>query len=277
MLAKGLEMFQWSGSMPAKNPLLDLWRSGRPTLNGWLAIPSIPSAEAMAHQGWDSLTIDLQHGLSDYASALGMLTALSTTKTVAMARVPWLEEGIIMRMLDAGCYGIICPMINTAGEARRFARACLYAPEGNRSFGPIRVGLHAGPDYYQNANQEVLSLAMIESREALDQLDAILDVEELKAIYIGPADLSLALGCTPKFDQEEKPVVEAIERIVDAAKARGKWVGIHNATVAYARRMTGLGADFVTVGSDLRFMVAGASEVVAEFRRTGGFGGSDAC
>ena len=262
--------------MPAKNPLLDLWRSGRPTLNGWLAIPSIPSAEAMAHQGWDSLTIDLQHGLSDYASALGMLTALSTTQTVAMARVPWLEEGIIMRMLDAGCYGIICPMINTAAEARRFARACLYAPEGNRSFGPIRVGLHAGPDYFQNANEEVLSIAMIESREALDQLDAILDVEELKAIYIGPADLSLALGCTPKFDQEETPVVKAIERIVHAAKAKGKWVGIHNATVAYARRMTGLGADFVTVGSDLRFLVAGASEVVSEFRRTSRSGGSGA-
>lgn len=261
--------------MPAKNPLLDAWRSGRSTLNGWLAIPSQSSAEAMAHQGWDSLTVDMQHGLADYQVALGMLTAISTTETVAMARVPWLDEGIIMRMLDAGCYGIICPMINTADQARRFARACLYAPQGNRSFGPIRVGTYAGPDYYANANEEVLSIGMIESREALDNLDAILDVEELKAIYIGPADLSLALGCTPQFDQEEKPVVEAIERIVKSAKAAGKWVGVHNATVTYARRMVDLGADFVSVGSDLRFLVAGAAAVVAEFREGESEGESD--
>ena len=252
--------------MPAKNPLLDAWRSGRSTLNGWLVIPHHVATEAMAHQGWDSLTIDMQHGMSDYSSALGMLTAISTTKTVAMARVPWLDEGIIMRMLDAGCYGIICPMINTADEARRFARACLYAPEGNRSFGPIRVGHYAGSDYYQNANEEVLSIAMIESREALDNLDAILDVEELKAIYIGPADLSLALGCVPKFDQEDPVVVAAIERIVTSAKAKGKWVGIHNATVAYARRMTDLGADFVSVGSDFSLMTRGAAAIVSEFR-----------
>jgi 4-hydroxy-2-oxoheptanedioate aldolase len=254
--------------MAAHNSLLESWKQGQSTLNGWLAIPSVSTAEVMAHQGWDSLTIDMQHGLSDYASALGMLTAISTTKTVAMARVPWLDEGIIMRMLDAGCYGIICPMINTADDARRFARACLYAPEGNRSFGPIRVGTYAGPDYYTNANEEVLPIGMIETRQALDNLDAILDVEELKAIYIGPADLSLALGCTPKFDQEEKPVVEAIERVVSRAKEKGKWVGVHNATVAYARRMTDLGADFVSVGSDLRLMIAGAAAVVSEFRES---------
>ena len=253
--------------MAAHNPLIESWKRGRSTLNGWLAIPHVSTAEVMAHQGWDSLTIDMQHGLSDYSAALAMLAGISTTDTVAMARVPWLDEGIIMRMLDAGCYGIICPMINSAEDARRFARACLYAPDGNRSFGPIRVGTYAGPDYYKNANEEVLSIGMIETREALENLDSILDVEELKAIYIGPADLSLALGCTPKFDQEEKPVVEAIETVVAKAKAKGKWVGVHNATVGYAKRMVDLGADFVSVGSDLRLMTAGAAGVVSEFRR----------
>lgn len=252
--------------MPAHNALLESWNEGRATLNGWLAIPNGATAEVMAHQGWDSLTIDMQHGLADYQVALSMLASISTTATVAMARVPWLDEGIIMRMLDAGCYGIICPMINTAEDARRFARACLYAPEGNRSFGPIRIGTYAGPDYCENANDEVLSIGMIESREALDNLDEILAVEELKAIYVGPADLSLALGCTPKFDQEEKAVVEAIERIVTSANAAGKWVGVHNATVAYANRMIELGANFVSVGSDLRLMTAGAAQVVTEFR-----------
>lgn len=253
-----------------KNPLLEAWKNGQSTLNGWLAIPNPSAAEAMAHQGWDSLTIDMQHGLADYQIALQMLMAISASPkpTVAMARVAWLDEGRIMRMLDAGCFGIICPMINSKDEAARFVRACNYAPVGTRSFGPIRVGLYEGADYYKQANEEVLSIAMIESREALDNLDSILDVDELKAVYIGPADLSLALGCTPKFDQEERPVVEAIEHIVKTTRAKGKWVGVHNATVAYAQRMVALGANFVSVSSDLRLMMAGAENVVSEFRAT---------
>ncbi|MEM7012447.1 MAG: aldolase/citrate lyase family protein, partial [Verrucomicrobiota bacterium] len=235
-----------------------------------LAIPNISTAEVMAQQGWDSLTIDMQHGLADHQMALAMLTAISTAKisVTPMARVPWLEEGIIMRMLDAGCEGIICPMINTQDDARRFVRACNYPPKGSRSYGPIRALVHAGPDYHKAANDEVLSIGMIETREALDNLDSILDVDELDAVYIGPADLSLALGCTPKFDQEEQPVVEAIEHIIETAKSRGKRVGVHNATVAYARRMTALGADFVSVSSDMRLMTAGAAAVVRKFRES---------
>jgi len=252
--------------MAFENPLIRSWRAGRPTLNGWLAIPNLHSAEAMARQGWDSLTIDMQHGLSDYQSAAAMLAAIATTPVVPLARVPWLEEGIIMRMLDAGCHGIICPMINRRSDAERFVRACLYAPEGSRSFGPVRAALVSGADYHVTANAEVLPIAMIESREALDNLDDILAVEGVRAIYVGPADLSLALGCTPKFDQEEEPVVEAITHIVTTAKAAGKFVGVHNATVSYARRMIALGADFVSVSSDLRLMVAGAVGVVKEFR-----------
>lgn len=255
--------------MAFQNPLLRSWRNGQATLNGWLAIPNLHTAEAMARQGWDSLTIDMQHGLSDYQAAAGMLAAMSTTSVVPLARVPWLEEGIIMRMLDAGCHGIICPMINCRADAERFVEACRYAPEGSRSFGPIRASLVAGPDYHETANEEILVIGMIESRRALDNLDEILSVEGMNAIYVGPADLSLALGCTPKFDQEEAPVVEAIEHIVKNAKARGKFVGVHNATVSYARRMIELGADFVSVSSDLRLMLAGAAGVVREFRETG--------
>ncbi len=252
------------------NPLLTAWNEGRATLNGWLAIPQVTTAETMARQGFDSLTIDLQHGLADYRDALGMLVALSATPTVPMARVPWLEEGIIMRMLDAGCLGIICPMINGKDDAVRFVRSCRYAPAGSRSFGPVRAALVHGPDYHRHANAEVLAIAMIETAAAVDRLDAILDVEELQAVYIGPADLSLSLGCTPKFDQEEQPVVDAIRHVIATAKARGKRVGVHNLTVSYAKRMIALGADFVTVSSDLRFLTAGAQATVAEFRAVNG-------
>ncbi len=250
-----------------ENRLLTSWRAGKATLNGWLSIPEPCTAEAMAHVGWDSLTIDMQHGLIDYQQAVQMLIGISTTPTVPLARVPWLEEGIVMKMLDAGAYGIICPMVNTRADAERLVRACRYAPRGIRSFGPTRARLYAGDDYERRANDTVLAIAMIETREALDNLDAILDVPDLSGVYIGPADLSLALGKEPRFDQEDSVVLGAIERIITGARKAQKRVGIHNGTVAYAERMIALGADFVTVGSDLRLLIAGAQQVVSAFRQ----------
>ena len=101
-----------------ENILRALWKQDGYAVNGWLSLPATFSAEVMAHQGWDSLTIDLQHGLIDYETAVGMLQAISTTRTVPLVRVPWLDPGIVMKVLDAGAYGVICPMINSAAEAR---------------------------------------------------------------------------------------------------------------------------------------------------------------
>ncbi|MCO5066294.1 MAG: aldolase/citrate lyase family protein [Rhizobiaceae bacterium] len=249
-----------------KNNLRTIWDSGGAAINGWLAIPNSFSAEVMAHAGWDSLTIDLQHGVQDYATSIAMLQAISTTSTVPLARVPWNEPGIIMKMLDAGCYGIICPMINTAQDAHDFVSACRYIPRGRRSFGPIRATLYAGADYPQHANDEIVTFVMIETQEALDNLDEILAVEGVDAIYIGPADLSLALGCTPKFDQDEKPVVEAIEMVVRKATEKGIVAGIQNGTPAYALKMIDLGFKFVTVASDARMMTARSSEIIGSMR-----------
>jgi 4-hydroxy-2-oxoheptanedioate aldolase len=250
-----------------ENLLLTSWRAGKATLNGWLSIPEPFTAEAMAHGGWDSLTIDMQHGVIAYQQAVQMLIGISTTPTVPLVRVPWLDEGIVMKMLDAGAYGIICPMINTRADAERLARSCRYAPRGIRSFGPIRVRLYAGDEYERRANDTVLAIAMIETRDALDNLEAIVDVPELSGIYIGPADLSLSLGIEPRLDPEEPVVLRAIERIITTTRRAGKRVGIHNGTVAYAERMIALGADFVTVSSDLRLMSAGAEQVVSAFRQ----------
>jgi len=250
-----------------ENRLRNTWEEGKATINGWLAIPSPCSAEAMAHAGWDSLTLDMQHGLIDYSDVIPMLMAISTTPVVPLIRVPWLEEGAIMKALDAGAYGIICPMINTKADAECFARACRYPPRGMRSFGPIRANLYAGEGYGSRANDTILSIAMIETRNAIDNLESILGVDEIDAVYIGPADLSLALGVKPGFDQEEPVVFSTIEHILQTAKRMGKRVGIHNGTVSYAERMVAMGADFVTVGSDMRLMVAGARNVVEHFRK----------
>ncbi|WP_324733118.1 HpcH/HpaI aldolase family protein [Pseudomonas paeninsulae] len=249
-----------------ENRIRQRWAAGEAVINGWLAIPNAFCAETMAHQGWDSLTLDMQHGVIDYQAAVNMLTAISTTATVPLVRVPWLDEGIVMKMLDAGAYGVICPMINSRAEAERFVAATRYPPQGIRSFGPIRALLYAGADYAQRANDTVLALAMIETRQALDNLDEILATPGLDGIYIGPADLSLALGCTPRFDQEEPAVVEAIEHILARTKAHGLAACIHNGTAGYARRMLERGFDLVTIGSDARLMASAAQQAIGEVR-----------
>ncbi len=242
-----------------KNKLKELFKAGKPIINSWLAVPSSFSAEIMAQQGWDSLTIDMQHGLMDYPNAINILQAISTTETTPMARVNWNEPGQIMKILDAGCYGIICPMVSNREEAENFIQACQYPPKGYRSFGPIRASIYGGEDYAKNANQEILKLAMIETKEALEKLDEILDTPNLDGIYIGPADLSLAVGEEPGFDKAENTkAYKEILRILEAAKKRNLLAGLHNGTAEYAEKMLDKGFNLVTVGSDSRYISAGA-------------------
>ena len=254
-----------------ENRIRKIWRDGGAVINGWLAIPSSLSAETMSHQGWDSLTVDQQHGMVDFQSAVPMLQAISTTDTVPITRVPWLEPGIIMKSLDAGAYGIICPMINTREDAEALVGACRYAPQGHRSFGPVRALMYAGADYPQHANDTVVAIAMIETQEALFNLEEILSVPGLDGIYIGPSDLALSLGGTPKPDQTDPKVVEAINHILAAAKRHGVVPGIHCGAPAYATRMVEQGFQLVTILSDNLLMATAAKRAVAELRE--GIGG----
>ena len=249
-----------------ENRLRTLWAADQAAVNGWLAIPNAFSAEVMAHQGWDTLTIDLQHGVIDYQAMVGMLQAISTTATVPIVRVPWLDPAALMKALDAGAYGVICPMVNTRDDAAKLVAYTRYAPQGTRSFGPVRALLYGGADYPQHANDTVVAFAMIETRQALDNLDEILSVEGLEAIYIGPSDLSLSMGCTPTFDDVDAPVAQAIEHIAQRCKAHGVHCGIHNgrADVALARR--DLGFRFLTVGSDARLIAAGSQQILGAMR-----------
>ena len=260
------------GGTVRKNRLRERWAEGRKTVNGWLAVPSAFSAELMAHQGWDSLTVDMQHGIVDYQAAVTMLQAISTTGAVPMVRVPWREPGIVMKMLDAGAYGIVCPMVNDRREAEELVSFGRYAPAGRRSFGPIRAQLYGGADYPRHANEEILLIAMIETAEALANLDEILAVEGLDAVYVGPADLALSLGCTPGFDPTEPRVLDAIGEILDKAKAHGRFAGIHCGSPDFARRMWARGFDFVTLLSDARLMAMKAGEVLNAVRADEGNG-----
>ena len=249
------------------NRLRQLWAEDKAAVNGWLAIPNGFSAEVMAHQGWDSLTIDLQHGVIDYAALVPMLQAISTTATVPIVRVPWLEPGILMKALDAGAYAVICPMVNTREDAQKLVHYTSYAPQGTRSFGPIRATLYGGADYPQHANSTIVRFAMIETAQALDNLDSILSVEGLDAIYIGPSDLSLSLGCKPVFDDVDPKAQQAIEHIMARAKAHGVVAGIHNGRADVARARVELGFRFVTLGSDARLLAAGSQELLGAMRK----------
>lgn len=247
-----------------KNTVRERLEADQTALNGWLHCPSSVSAELMAHAGYHSLTLDLQHGLMGYADALSMLQAISTTATVPLCRISWLEPGMIMRLLDAGAYGLICPMVNTAQDARAFVEAARYPPLGQRSYGPTRVRLYAGEDYPQHANAEILTFAMIETEQALSNLDSILAVNGLDGVYVGPADLGLSLEGEIKLDTRQGLTYQAILEIALKTRARGKFAGIHTLSPAYAQHVQTLGYRFISVASDLGLLSQAAKKSVQD-------------
>jgi 4-hydroxy-2-oxoheptanedioate aldolase len=251
-----------------KNKLKEIFKQGGSAINGWLQIPNSFTAELMANQNWDSLTLDMQHGVIDYSHAISMLQAITTTNVVPMARVNWNEPGQIMKILDAGAYGIICPMVSNRKEAENFVQACMYPPKGYRSYGPIRGLVYGGPDYADEANNEILKFAMIETKESLDNLDEIMQTPGLDGIYIGPADLSLAIGEKPSFDKPEgDPVYKVIMKILEHAKKNKIVAGIQNAQPEYAEKMIKKGFQLVTIGTDQRFMTAAAKTALSIIRK----------
>lgn len=233
------------------------WKDGRVTHGAWLSNPSSVSAEAMAHQGFDWLCVDMQHGLIDYQVALTMIQAINSTPTVPFVRVPWNEFGIIGKMLDAGALGVIIPMVNTVAEAEAAVAACRYFPDGARSFGPTRLGYAYGADYYAHANEEVACIPMIETTRALDRLDDILALPGIDAVYVGPADLSITLGQQPRMDNDGA-FEQARVRIADACNARGITAGIH-ANAQLAEKHAAAGFRMITVSGDLGAMTQQAA------------------
>ncbi len=256
------------------NNLLNIWKSNKPVINSWLSIPNSFTAEAFGKMGWDSITIDMQHGQNDYQTSIAMLQAISGSKSVPMVRVPWNEPGIIMRMLDLGVMGVIAPMINSKEDCEKFVSYCYYPKIGQRSFGPMRAQLIHGQDYYNQANKNILSFAMIETKEAVENLDKILSVPNLTGIYIGPADMSSSYGLPPKFDVREDPVFSNIKLIVKKAKEHNKIAGIHNGSTEYAKEMIDIGYKLVTILSDFRVMSLNAQKIVDEMKDNSSIKGS---
>ncbi len=243
------------------NGLRDCWAEGRAALGAWLTIPSAFSAEIMAHSGFDWVCVDMQHGVIDYAQMVAMLQAVSATAVTPLVRVPWNEPGIIGKSLDAGARGVIVPMVNSPAEAARAVAACRYAPIGHRSYGPLRANYAHGFDYYEHANDDVLCIVMIETREAVGRVDEILSVPGIDAVYIGPADLSITLGLAPAPDHDEAIFADAITRIVEACGAHGIVPGIAGNQKTAPKRIE-QGFQLVEVASDARLLGVGAGEAL---------------
>jgi len=248
------------------NRVRDAWAAGRAVVNSWCGLPSGFSAEVMAHMGWDSLVIDMQHGVIDYQVMLSMLQGISTTEVTPLVRVPWNDPAHIMKALDAGAYGIICPMINSRAECEKFVGACRYAPKGYRSSGPIRAALYGGPDYHAKANDTIVAFAMIETVEAIDKLDEILSTPGLDAIYVGPSDLSITMGHPPGVDKNDDYMMTALKTIIEGCRRHKVRPGIHCGLPAYAKKMIAMGFQFVTVGGDTRFLSLTGQAAAQEMR-----------
>jgi len=247
------------------NKLKEIWAKGEAVVNGWLSIPSAFSAEVMSHQGFDSLTIDMQHGVVDYQVAVTMLQGISTTGVVPLARVPWNDPARIMKILDAGAYGVICPMINTRAEAEALVAASKYYPAGYRSWGPVRASIYAGTDYTpKTANDTLLVIPMIETAEAVKNIDDILSVPGIDAVFVGPNDLHASLGAAPAFDSDLPAFNDALARILASARKHGVAPGIHVPDAAQARRRIAEGWQFIAISSEVGMMLTHAAQIVKD-------------
>ena len=248
-----------------KNGLKALWAQNKQAFNGWLSIPNAFTAEVMTTVGYDSLTIDMQHGLIDYKDMVVMLPSIAERSVTPMVRVPWLDPAAIMKTLDAGAMGIICPMISTRAQAEELVSYMRFPPRGSRSLGPIRARYMLGSDYVQKNHEEVLAFAMIETAEGMDNLDEIVKTPGLDGIYIGPSDLTMSLsnGSLPAgLDREEPEMIDAMKRILTAAHGAGIKACLHTGTTDYAIRGLDWGFDLVTHASDIIHMATSAEAAV---------------
>lgn len=255
-----------------ENALLSAWADGGSALGLWLSSNNVVTAESLGAVGFDYINIDLQHGVNDYRDVVPLLQAMNRTASTLLTRVPWNEPGVIGKVLDAGVQGVIIPMVNTVEQAVAATRACRYAPVGSRSFGPIRASRSLGPDYYAGANEQVACIPMIETAEALENLDGILDVPGIDAVYVGPADLSISLGLPPGPNNEAPAFQDALTRIVAACTERGIPAGIH-ADARWSPVRLDQGFRMVTVISDTQSVVEGASGALDRVRTAAGASG----
>jgi 4-hydroxy-2-oxoheptanedioate aldolase len=240
------------------------WAGNRVASNLWIDVGWPVTVEALSRLNYDSYTIDLQHSLIDRGTLTPLLQALSTGTGAPMVRISQNDPAEIAFVLDAGAYGVICPTVETSAQCRDFVAACLYPPNGVRSWGPVRGLLYGGADYFQSSSDEVLKVALIETVRGIENLDDIAATPGLDMIYLGPNDLGISYGATPSYTPNHPSVTRAIDLVGQAARKHSIAAGMHTASSEVARLAIDRGFTFLSLGYAAKIMLAAAARLHEE-------------
>lgn len=252
-----------SETVDGGNPLREAWREGQGQAGGWCEIPSAFSAQIVAQSGFDWVCVDWQHGLAGFETLAAMVQAISVNGTVPLVRVPFNQGWLIQKALDVGAFGVIVPLVNNATEAAEAASACRYAPRGRRSFSPIRTAPVLGPDPVRS-DAQVVCIAMIETREGLEALEAICSTPGIDGLFIGPDDLALSL----ELELGSAALAPVLESILETGRRHGIPVGRHCGSGEAAAQAIDAGFLFAAVASDRDFL-GNAAAIEARAARDG--------
>ncbi|MFK5581830.1 HpcH/HpaI aldolase family protein [Serinicoccus sp. LYQ131] len=248
--------------MTFTNPLRATWDRGETAKGAWCASPSAVVAEALATVGFDYVCADMQHGVADYSDVVPMMQAISGQGATPVVRVPANDAAIIGRVLDAGALGVIVPLVSTPEDAARAVAACRYPPLGGRSYGPVRASTVTGSKDPADLNQ-VICAVMVETQEGLDRVDEIAATPGVDVIYVGPADLSLALGLPPAYEHEDPVHADAVAKIQSACDRHGVVAGVHCTGGEMGARRISQGFRMTTLVNDLALVRSGGTHELA--------------
>ena len=232
------------------DPVRARWAADEAAIAAWLLLEGPASAETLATAGFDAVVVDLQHGHATLHDLPHVLRALQAMPAVPFVRAAWNDPAELMRVLDLGARGVICPMVGSRPEAEAFVSACRYPPAGTRSYGPIHAALSQGTEQATRANAQVLLFAMIETRAGLENLDEIAATPGLDGLFVGPADLSLAMGLETFAELTDPTLLETLDTIVDVSNSHSITAGIHAPFPPRAAEMAARGFRFVSCAVD---------------------------
>ena len=242
------------------NPVTDKLRSGQPAVGSWLGLCSPIAAESMAQVGWDWLVVDVEHSPVGFETMVNCFRAIQLGGAAPMARVPWNDTVWIQRTLDAGALGLVVPMVNTVADAKSVVGNMKYATRGQRSFGGSRVAAYIDGDYRTWADEHLAIIVMIETIQAVENAEAIMAVESVVGCFIGPNDLALSVGLTPKDMGPGTQHEAAMMAVLAACKKTGKAAGKHCFSPAEVSQRIAQGFQYLALSSDGAMMARAARE-----------------
>jgi 4-hydroxy-2-oxoheptanedioate aldolase len=252
-----------TGRAPTLRELLD---SGRPMVGSICAFSNALTAEVMARAGFDWLFLDMQHGLGNHETVVDMIRALDITGTPALVRAAWNRPELVGWALDAGAQCVVSPMISNAQQARDLVAACRFAAPGVRSWGPIRASLRRSDYGPAVADSEAIVCAMLETAEAMANLEQILDVDGLDLVLIGQSDLSISFGLHPSTQRGDAAHKARLKRIAEQCARRNVQAIINCTNNVDGAELRAMGFKHLMVDSDLGLLKRGANAVCAQIK-----------